>query len=355
VASGQERVLRRRIKSIQSTKKITRAMELIAASRIVKAQGRVAAARPYAEQITEVIANLAAGGAGTGHPLLAERQIVATVGFVVVAADRGLAGAYNSTVIRTAERAIMATQAAGQDYALLVAGRKAEGYFRYREYAIAEAFSGFSEQPTYEDARRVAAAAMGRYESGAIDQVRLIYTKFLSMGTQKVIDTRLLPLERDAMAGPTADSAHGGPTADSAHGGPTADSAHGGPTADSAHGGPTADYEFEPEPGAILGRLLPRYVEARVFAALLDAAASEQAARQRAMKAATDNAEELIRSLSIVANKVRQAGITTEIMEIVGGAEALRQAQTGGVDLLIDSATRQDTFSDVLSQTGAHR
>ncbi len=328
MASGQERVLRRRIKSIQSTKKITRAMELIAASRIVKAQGRVAAARPYAEQITEVIANLAAGGAGTGHPLLAERQIVATVGFVVVAADRGLAGAYNSTVIRTAERAIMATQAAGQDYALLVAGRKAEGYFRYREYAIAEAFSGFSEQPTYEDARRVAAAAMGRYESGAIDQVRLIYTKFLSMGTQKVIDTRLLPLERDAMAGPTSDS---------------------------AHGVPTADYEFEPEPGAILGRLLPRYVEARVFAALLDAAASEQAARQRAMKAATDNAEELIRSLSIVANKVRQAGITTEIMEIVGGAEALRQAQTGGVDLLIDSATRQDTFSDVLSQTGAHR
>jgi len=209
-----------------------------------------------------------------------------------------------------------------------VAGRKAEGYFRYREYAIAEAFSGFSEQPTYEDARRVAAAAMGRYESGAIDQVRLIYTKFLSMGTQKVIDTRLLPLERDAMAGPTSDS---------------------------AHGVPTADYEFEPEPGAILGRLLPRYVEARVFAALLDAAASEQAARQRAMKAATDNAEELIRSLSIVANKVRQAGITTEIMEIVGGAEALRQAQTGGVDLLIDSATRQDTFSDVLSQTGAHR
>jgi len=325
MASGQERILRRRIRSVQSTKKITRAMELIAASRIVRAQGRVAAARPYADQITEVIRNLAAGGAGLGHALLVERPDVRAVGFIVVSADRGLAGAYNSSVIRSGERAIQAAQAAGHDYALVVAGRKAEGYYRYRGYRIDEALSGFSEKPTYEDARRVAAAAMTRYEDGAIDRVELVYTKFLSMGSQRVVVSRLLPLAQDEMS-TAAEST-----------------------------GPRADYEFEPEPGQILERLLPRYVEARVFAALLDAAASEQAARQRAMKAATDNAEELIKNLSVVANKVRQAGITTEIMEIVGGAEALRQAQSDEVDLLLNRAAREDLFSDTLSETGARR
>ncbi len=325
MASGQERILRRRIRSVQSTKKITRAMELIAASRIVRAQGRVAAARPYADQITEVIRNLAAGGAGLGHALLVERPDVRAVGFIVVSADRGLAGAYNSSVIRSGERAIQAAQAAGHDYALVVAGRKAEGYYRYRGYRIDEALSGFSEKPTYEDARRVAAAAMARYEDGAIDRVELVYTKFLSMGSQRVVVSRLLPLAQDEMS-TAAEST-----------------------------GPRADYEFEPEPGQILERLLPRYVEARVFAALLDAAASEQAARQRAMKAATDNAEELIKNLSVVANKVRQAGITTEIMEIVGGAEALRQAQSDEVDLLLNRAAREDLFSDTLSETGARR
>jgi F-type H+-transporting ATPase subunit gamma len=332
VASGQERILRRRIKSIQSTKKITRAMELIAASRIVKAQQRVAAARPYSEQITAVMANLAAGGAGLDHPLLQERDPIRKVGFIVISADRGLAGAYNSTVIRTAERALLAHQAEGRDYELTLSGRKAEGYFRYREYRIGEAYSGYAEVPSYEDARRVAQAAMARYERGSseeggVDQVELIYTRFFSMGTQRVVNVRLLPLEKEIMK-----------------------------DAASAGDGPQAAYEFEPEPGQILERLLPRYVEGRVFAAMLDAAASEQAARQRAMKAATDNAEELIKNLATVANKVRQAGITTEIMEIVGGAEALRLAKTGGkVEYFPETVLSRDLLVDHLDRSGAYR
>ena len=332
MASGQERVLRRRIKSIQSTKKITRAMELIAASRIVKAQQRVAAARPYSEQVTAVMGNLAAGGAGLDHPLLQERDPVRKVGFIVISADRGLAGAYNSTVIRTGERALLAHQAEGRDYELTLSGRKAEGYFRYREYRIGDSFSGYAEVPAYEDARKVAQAAMARYERGSgeeggTDQVELIYTRFLSMGTQKVVNVRLLPLEREAIK----DAAGAGD-------------------------GPQAAYEFEPEPGQILERLLPRYVEGRVFAAMLDAAASEQAARQRAMKAATDNAEDLIKNLATVANKVRQAGITTEIMEIVGGAEALRQAKTDGrTDYFPDTVLSRDMLLDHLDRSGAYR
>jgi len=333
VASGQERTLRRRIKSIQSTKKITRAMELIAASRIVKAQQRVAAARPYSEQITAVMGNLAAGGAGLDHPLLQERDPIRKVGFIIISADRGLAGAYNSTVIRAGERALMAHQAEGRDYELTLSGKKAEGYFRYRDYRVGEAYSGYAEVPSYEDARRVARAAMERYERGSAepggtDQVELIYTRFLSIGTQKVVNVRLLPLEREAIE----DAA-----------------ASGGDGAESA-------YEFEPEPGQILERLLPRYVEGRVFAAMLDAAASEQAARQRAMKAATDNAEELTKKLSTVANKLRQAGITTEIMEIVGGAEALRLAKSGGkVDYFPDTVLSRDMLVDHLDRSGAYR
>jgi len=324
VASGQERKLRRRIKSVQSTKKITRAMEMIAASRVVKAQQRVAAARPYSEQITEVIRNLAAGGAGLDHPLLKERENVETVGFVVISADRGLAGGYNSAVIRACERAIKEHRREGRKYDLVTSGRKAEGYFRYRRYTISDAFSGFSEQPSYEDARRVAEPVMTRYQEGEVDQVELTYTRFLSMGSQKVVTSRLLPLERKAIEDMAAADGH------------------------------QADYEFEPDPGEILERLLPRYVEARVFAAMLDASASEQAARQRAMKAATDNAEELIKKLSITANKVRQAGITTEIMEIVGGAEALRQKKRGrDVDYLPDLLLSRDVLPDYLDQAGA--
>jgi F-type H+-transporting ATPase subunit gamma len=312
MASGQERVLRRRIKSVQSTKKITRAMELIAASRIVKAQQRVAAARPYSEQITEVIRQLAASGAGLEHPLLQPRDEVKNIGFIAITADRGLAGAYNASIIRTVERAVAERRSKNVGYSLAVAGKKAESFFRWRGYNLDYSATGFSEQPHYENARELADSVIEQYQEGEIDEVQLVYTRFLSMGTQRVVSRRLLPLDTGAIA------------------------------ERSDHEGPTAAYEFEPEPTEILEHLLPRYVESRVFAAMLEAAASEQAARQRAMKAATDNAEELIKNLSIDANKLRQAGITTEIMEIVGGAEALRQASHKPADTFREMVAVED-------------
>jgi F-type H+-transporting ATPase subunit gamma len=253
MAGGTERVLRRRIKSVQSTKKITKAMELIAASRIVKAQQRVAAARPYSEQITEVIRSLAAGGADLSHPLLGGGDAeVGTVGIVVISADRGLAGAYNANVIRAAERTLKAEQAKGRGYALVLAGKKAESYFRFRGYDIAASFSGMSEQPTYEDARTVAAAVTERFESGDVGLVHLAYTQFLSAGTQRAVVRQFMPLDTEALT-----------------------------QGNEGTEGPTPLYEFEPEPAEILAGLLPRYVEARLFAAMLDSAASEHAARQR--------------------------------------------------------------------------
>ncbi|HEX3541700.1 MAG TPA: F0F1 ATP synthase subunit gamma [Acidimicrobiales bacterium] len=302
MAGGVERALRRRIRSVQSTKKITRAMELIAASRIVRAQQRVLAARPYIEQLTAVIANLARAGAGLTHPLLETRDQVGTVGLVVVTADRGLCGGYNANMQRAAERAIAREQAAGRDYRLVAVGRKGNNFFRYRNYRVDASFAGFSETPTYEDARAIAAEVMSRYESGDIDQVQLIYTRFLSLGSQRATERQFIPLDPDAIV----ERASGDDTASA------------------------AAYEFEPSPDEILAELLPRYVEARLFGALLEAAASEQVARQRAMKAATDNANELIKNLNRVANRARQESITTEIMEIVGGAEGMSQAAAKG-------------------------
>jgi F-type H+-transporting ATPase subunit gamma len=317
VAGGKERILRQRIKTVQSTKKITRAMELIAASRIVRAQQRVAAARPYADEITKVIENLAAGGAGLAHPLLEEKQEVRRVGFVVITADRGLAGAYNANVIRVAERGVRREQVDGKEYSLILVGKKAENYFRYRNYKIDSSFEGMSDQPTYEDARQVANKVIEAYEAGEVDRVELVFTRFLSVGTQRPVIHRFVPLDRSAIAEKTE-----------------------------AHEGPTADYEFEPEPGEILSRLLPRYVEARLYSAMLDSAASEHAARQRAMKAATDNAEDLITRLSRQMNRARQDAITTEIMEIVGGAEALRQSRSEGPDYFVDTMVSRDVLPD---------
>ncbi len=329
MAGGQERVLRRRIKSVQSTKKITKAMELIAASRIVKAQQRVAAARPYSEQLTEVIRNLASAGAGSDSPLLRRPENVETVCYVVVAADRGLAGGYNSSVIRAAERAMLADRSDGRTTALVTVGKKALTYFRFRGYEIAESFTGFSETPTYEDARNVATFVAERFNTGEYDQVNLAYTQFLSMASQRVQEGTLMPL--DASAIEARDDGAGTRSRDTTEA-----------------SGPTADYEFEPGPDEILDRLLPRYAESRLFAAMLDAAASEQAARQRAMKSASENADEIITKLSRVMNRARQDAITTEITEIVGGAEALRQAGASGEDLLIDKVMSSDYFNDHL-------
>jgi F-type H+-transporting ATPase subunit gamma len=316
MAGGQERVLRRRIKSVQSTKKITRAMELIAASRIVKAAARVEAARPYSEKITDVIHHLADGGAGGESPLLQPRDEVRKVAYVVITADRGLCGAYNTSVIRKAERSLLADQALGRDYSLVLVGKKAEGYFRFREYRIDAAFNGMSDTPTYEDARQIAAAVTPAYESGEIDRVQLVYTRFKSAGSQEVVETTLMPLDSESLGlhAPTEADAVEAPSVPPA-------------------------YEFEPSPGEILDQLLPKYIESRLFAAQLDAAASEHAARQRAMKAATDNADELITKLARIMNRARQEQITTEIMEIVGGAEALR----GGKGLVAD-----DFLSDTI-------
>ena len=310
MAGGKERVLRRRIKSVESSKKITRAMELIAASRIHKAQQRVAAARPYSEQITAVIRNLAAAGAGGGHPLLTDRETVSTVGFVVLAGDRGLAGGYNSGVLRQAEAALKDEIAQGHDYVLILVGKKARDYFRFRGYNIAASFAGFVDNPSYEHAREVGEEVRRRFEAGEVDRVDLVYTQFLSVGTQRVVTRQFMPIEQEAVT--------------------------------EAPEGPSADYEYEPEPESILDSLLPRYAEARLFAALLDSTASFFAAQQRAMKSATDNAEELIRVLSRQMNRARQESITTEILEIVGGAEALAQAASGETDYLIDRTFARD-------------
>src|SRR4051812_22158594 len=197
MAGGQERVLRRRIKSIQSTQKITRAQELIAASRIVRAQGRVHAAQPYSDSITEVVADLTEGGGGVSSALLVPRPEVRRVAHIVIAADRGLCGAYNSNVLRTAEAAVAEDIAAGRGYSLITSGRKAEGYFRYRNYDIDGAFSGFSDAPTYEDARQVGQAAARAFLAGETDLVEIIYTRFVSVGIQVVERQTLVPMVPD--------------------------------------------------------------------------------------------------------------------------------------------------------------
>ena len=297
MAGGQERILRGRIRSVQATKKITRAMELIAASRIVKAQQRVAAAVPYSEQITKVVKDLAAAGGTSQSPLLAGRATVRTTAYIAITADRGLCGGYNAGVQRATEGQIKAGVERGSDYTVIAVGRKAEAYFRFRGYKLAATYGGFSDTPSYADAKRIGQHAMEMYVSGEVDRVELIYTRFISAGSQEVVRRPLVPLDRSTVTGGD------------------------GKGADAA--GVAADFEFEPDPSTILDSLLPRYIEARIYAALLNAAASEHAFRQRAMKSATDNAEEIIKNLSRIMNRARQDSITTEIMEIVSGAEAL--------------------------------
>ena len=302
MAGGQERILRRRISSIDATKKITRAMELIAASRIVKAQGRVRSAKPYSEKVTDVIANLAGGGAGVDHPLLKQADQVTRVAYVVIAADRGLCGGYNNNVLRAVERAIAADQAQGRQYALVISGKKAAGYLSFREYEVHASYEGFSDQPNYSDAKTMAESVAELFENGDVQEVRLAYTRFLSMGTQEVTVDQFMPLEASEIGADASENTAGG------------------------------GYEFEPEPAEILSRLLPRYVEARLYAALLEGSASEHAARQRAMKAATDNAEDLKTNLTRIMNRARQEAITTEIMEIVSGSEAMSDDGDGDLD-----------------------
>lgn len=294
MAGGQERILRGRIRSVQATKKITRAMELIAASRIVKAQQRVIAAVPYSERITEVVKDLAAGAAVNSSVFLKPRENIRTACYVAITADRGMCGGYNAGVMRATEGEIKADVLAGKDYLVVPVGRKAASFFRFRGYKLTQGFSGFSDAPGYADAKRIGEFVTDLFLRGEVDRVELVYTRFVSSGFQEVVRRPLVPLDSQVVEG-----GDGKPS--------------------TAAGG----YEFEPEPEIILDSLLPRYVEARVYAALLNAAASEHAFRQRAMKSATDNADEIIKNLSRIMNRARQDSITTEIMEIVSGAEAL--------------------------------
>jgi F-type H+-transporting ATPase subunit gamma len=300
VAGGKERILRRRIKSIQSTKKITKAMELIAASQIVRAQGRIAASKPYQEGMARIVLETALGDPTAAGRLLGTPESISRVAVLAVVADRGLCGAYNTSVLRTTERLLASGPAEGVEYRLFTVGKKAQGYFRFRNQAVEQSFVGMSERPGFTDARAVARAVLTPFIAGEVDQVLLISTRFLSAGTQRVETRQILPLV-DPRA---ADDA--------------------GAEERPAPEGPQGYTEFEPDAAILLETLGPRAAETEIFAALLEASASEVTARQRAMAAATENAGELITKYSRIMNRARQDTITTEIMEIVGGAEALR-------------------------------
>lgn len=294
MASAQLRDTRRRIASVDAIKKITRAMELIAASRIPKAQARVIASKPYTAKLIEVIENVGAAGSGSSHILLDKRDI-RTAGLLVVSSDRGLAGSYASNVIRLTEARIRELDREGKDVALYAVGKKAQGYFRYRGYRIEGGYIGVTDTPGYGDARAIANTALAAFATRQIDSLEVFFTRFQSAMTQ--VPTRLDLLPIVPPEGGELGRDH------------------------------SVSYEYEPSPEEILDRLLPRYVEATVFSILLEASASEHSARRRAMKAATDNAEELIRVLRVQANRARQAEITTAIIEIVGGAEALAEGR----------------------------
>ena len=301
MASAELRAIRRRIKSVESTKKITRAMELIAASRIVKARERVRASRPYAEKMIEVIQNVGRASGDVSHPLL-ERREVRSLGVLVITSDRGLAGAYNSSVLRMAERRTSSLRGRGAPLRLYAVGKKAQTFFSFRGYDIARSFLGVTDQPAYADAKAVGEALMEDYEAGEVDAVEVFYTVYRSALSYHPERIELLPVSPPEGAG--GGDADGQPDG----------------------GGAAVSYEYEPDPAVILGRLLPRYVESAIYGQLLESSASEHASRQRAMKSATENAEELIKVLGRTANQARQAEITTEIAEIVGGAQALSAA-----------------------------
>ena len=302
------REYRARIKSTESMKKITRAMELIAASRIIKAQQRAAAAAPYARELTRAVSAVASFS-NVDHALTTEPENPKRAAVLIITSDRGLAGAYSSNVLKEAERLAEKLRGEGKVVDSYVTGRKAEAYFKFRQRPVVQVWSGFSDQPTYDVAQDIGRTLIEAFltdndattEAGAtgVDEVHVIYTRFRSMLVQEPTTVRLLPLE--VVEGTEA------------------------PADDDV----LPLYEFEPSPQDVLDNLLPRYVQSRIFFGLLQAAASELAARQKAMKSATDNAEELIKKYTRIANQARQAGITQEISEIVGGVNALADATAG--------------------------
>ena len=289
---AQLRVVRRRIRSVQSTMKITRAMELISASRLARAQERVAQARPYTDEITAALESIVSTEATVSHPLLEQRAESRAAAVLVITSDRGLAGPYNANVLRTAEELQARLREDGVEPRLYVTGRKGLGYYRFRQRPIEQSWTAFSDRPSYEDARAVVDALVEAFLDHRVDQIHAVFTNFVSAATQRAVARRFVPLVIEETEERPPE--------------------------------PIPQYLFEPSPERLLDALLPRYVEARVFTAMLESAASEHAARRKAMKAATDNAEELIEDLTREYNQARQAQITQEIMEIVGGAEALQ-------------------------------
>jgi len=301
MAGGKERVLRKRIKSVESSKKITRAMELIAASRIIKAQQRAQAAAPYARELTRAVSAVATFS-NVDHPLTKEEEDPKRAAVLIITSDRGLAGAYSSSVLKEAERLGERLRAEGKEIDTYICGRKGEAYYRFRQRPIVQSWTGFSDQPSYDVAAEIGRTLIDSFvkeqdEEGDVDEVHVVYTRFRSMLTQEPTAIRLLPLEVvEGEEKPPEDEL-------------------------------LPLYEFEPSAESVLDSLLPQYVQSRIFYALLQAAASELAARQKAMKSATDNADELIKKYTRVANQARQSGITQEISEIVGGVNALADAQ----------------------------
>jgi F-type H+-transporting ATPase subunit gamma len=296
---AQMRVYRQRIRSVQATKKITRAMELIAASRVVKAQQRVRESSPYARALTRAVSAVATFS-NVDHPLTTEHENVRRAAVLVVTSDRGLAGAYSSSVLKESERLIGDLRAAGKEVVPYLVGRKAVGFYKFRKREYADEWTGFTDQPTFDVAREIGeslvAAFNQDYAEGGVDEVHIVFTRFVNMVTQEPDVIRMLPLE--VVEGEEA------------------------PADDDV----LPLYEFEPNAEQVLDALLPKYVSARIYNCLLQAAASELASRQRAMKSATDNAEELIKKYTRLANQARQAEITQEISEIVGGSDALADA-----------------------------
>lgn len=300
---AQLRVYRRRMRSVKATKKITKAMELISASRIVKAQQRVWASTPYANELTRAVSALATYSS-TAHPLTTPSENPKRAAVLIITADRGMAGAYSNNAIKEGEQLAVTLKERGLEVKSYLVGRKAVNYYKFRNRPVAGTWTGFSDSPTYENAKEVADALITAFladagsEDFGIDEIHIIYTEFQSMLTQTAMAKRMLPLEvvETEMPIPT---------------------------------GLLPMYEFEPDAESVLDALLPRYIEARIFNAMLQSAASEHAARRRAMKSATDNADDLIKSLTRLANAARQAEITQEISEIVGGADALASASAG--------------------------
>lgn len=300
---AQLRVYKRRIRSVTATKKITKAMEMIAASRVVKAQRKVAASAPYAAELTRAVTAVGTGS-NTKHPLTTEAETATRSAVLLLTSDRGLAGAFNSNAIKVAEKLTARLEAEGKEVDTYIVGRRGLAHYNFRERKVAESWSGFTDEPSYADAKKVAGPLIEAIEKetadGGVDELHIVFTEFVSMMTQTALDDRLLPLSLDEVAEESATKGEILPL-----------------------------YDFEPSAEDVLDALLPRYVESRIYNALLQSAASKHAATRRAMKSATDNAGDLINTLSRLANAARQAEITQEISEIVGGSAALADATAG--------------------------